>query len=189
MDIPFKFKIQEKIKSSFVNEFQDEMVDYSEYFFTTKMMNTVSEDLMIPITENRDIIMEFNSSENNARIYMDTLDYYQNSICKEDDNGNIYIEESFEPIILYKNSSTNSSNTDYYPFVPGTYQIYVTCGSEKYYAYIKVNPKQITDVELGIMREEIEEMIENLAHMLVSNESSTKMDKELEKKNLFLVNY
>ncbi|MEK3977883.1 nuclease domain-containing protein [Psychrobacillus sp. FSL K6-2836] len=182
MDIPFKFKIQEKIKSSFVNEFQDEMVDYSEYFFTTKMMNTVSEDLMIPITENRDIIMEFNSSENNARIYMDTLDYYQNSICKEDDNGNIYIEESFEPIILYKNSSTNSSNTDYYPFVPGTYQIYVTCGSEKYYAYIKVNPKQITDVELGIMREEIEEMIENLAHMLVSNESSTKMDKELEKK-------
>lgn len=182
MDIPFKFKIQEKTKSPFRNQFEDEMVDYSECFFTTKMMNTVSENLIIPITENRDIIMEFTSSQSDARLYMDTLDYYQSAICKEDDNGNIYIEESLEPIVLYKNSSADTSTTDYYPFVPGIYQIYVTCNTEKYYAYIKVNPKQVTDHELGIMREEIEEMIENLAHMLVSNESSAKLDIAAENK-------
>jgi len=195
MDIPFNFKIQEINKKSYTNKFQDEMKDYSKYFFTTKMMNTVSENLMIPITENKDIIMEFNSANNNARLYMDTLDYYQHSICKEDDNGNIYIEESFEPIILYKNYSNNSSNFDYYPFVPGIYQIYVACGEEKYYAYIKVHPKQVTDDELGKMREELEDMIENLAHMLVNNDSSAKMDKELENKEsistqlLILVKY
>lgn len=174
MDIPFKFKIQEKTKSPFNTQYEDEMVDYSEYFFTTKTMNEVSENSMIPITENRDIILEFTSSLGGARIYMDTLDYYQSAICKEDENGNIYIEESSEHIVLYKNNSTDHPITDYYPFIPGTYQIYIECGIEKYFAYIKVNPKQVTDNELNIMRKEIEEMIENLAHMLINNESSTK---------------
>ncbi|MDF2064963.1 nuclease domain-containing protein [Bacillus sp. Cr_A10] len=174
MDIPFKFKIQEKVKRSEENPLGYEMIDYSSYFF--KESTNVPDQKMIPITENIDIIIEINSPQNDARIYMDTLDYYQSSICQEDDNGNIYIEESQEPIVLFKNLSIPNSNLSYYPFIPGTYQIYVTCGKEKYYAYINVSPKQVTNNELNIMREELEEMIENLAHMLVNNESAAKVE-------------
>jgi len=182
MDIPFKFKLQEKISGPFRNNNEDEMIDYSDYFFTEEMIHAASENLMIPITENRDIIMEFSSLANDGRVYIDTLDYYQNTICKEDEDGNMYIEESSEPIVLFKNVFANNANVDYYPFVPGTYQIYVTCGNKNFYAYIKVNPKQVTDNELDIMREEIEELIENLAHILVSNESFIKPDKLSENK-------
>jgi len=172
MDIPFKFKIQEKNKRSEEHSLIYEMVDYSTFF--SKESTKVTDQKMITITENIDIIIEFNSPQNRARIYMDTLDYYQSSICLEDEKGNIYIEESQEPIVLYKNLTAPNSNISYYPFVPGTYQIYVTCGKEKYYTYINVRPKQVTNNELNLMREELEEMIENLAHMLVNNESAAK---------------
>jgi len=175
MDTPFKFKIKEKVKRSPENPVGYEMVDYSKFFFAEQAQNSITEHQMIPITENIDIIIEFNSSQNEARIYMDTLDYYQSSICHEDDKGNIYIEESQEPIVLFQNFTNSSSNLTYYPFVPGTYQIYVTCGKEKYYAFINVRPKQVTNNELDIMREELEEMIENLAHMLVNNETAAKV--------------
>lgn len=182
MDIPFKFKLQEKIYRPYRSNTEDEMKDYSDYFFREEMLHVASENLIIPITENRDIILEFTSLNKDGRVYIDTLDYYQNTVCKEDEDGNMYIEESVEPIILFKNVFSNNSSSDYYPFVPGTYQIYVTCGNKKYYAYIKVNPKQITDNELTIMREEIEELIENLAHILVSNESFSKSAKVTENK-------
>ncbi len=192
MDIPFKFRILESNNPFLISNSLDDYPEYNNYFFTEEKIDSIKDEQMISITENTDITIEFNSVKGNARVYMDTLDYYQSSICKEDENGNIYIDESPEPIVLFKNAK---SDKDYYPFIPGTYQIYVTLENEKYYALINVQPKQLTPPELDLMREEIEETIENLAHMLVTNKNISKMiDSSLEEESisnklLILMNY
>ncbi|MGN7289155.1 nuclease domain-containing protein [Bacillus velezensis] len=177
MDIPFKLVIKEKIKHSSIDKDNYYLIDCSDKFFNKKRLGSIKKEQMISITENRDIIMEFSSFKKGARLYIDTLDYYQSSICKEDENGKIYIEESSSPIILFQNFSREKNDLSYYPFVPGTYQIYVVCDNVKYYAYINIEPKQVTHQELTVMRNELEEIIENLAHTLIKNESASKDDK------------
>ncbi|MBO0601987.1 DUF2357 domain-containing protein [Sporosarcina sp. E16_3] len=171
MVIPFKFIIEEKLKKPYGKD-EEIINDYSGCFSEDPYFESLTKDKMISITENRDIKMIFSGNNLGARLYIDTLDYYQGAICKEDEEGNIFIEESEDPIQLFKNSFDRENITSYYPFIPGTYRIYVLCGEKKYYAYLNVEPKQVSKQELSIMKSELEEMIENLAHVLVSNASA-----------------
>ncbi|TKH01448.1 DUF2357 domain-containing protein [Peribacillus simplex] len=171
MAIPFKLIIHEKIKKKFQEDEGYQTKDFSDYFHEDPYFGTLT-DKIISITENRDVKMTFTANNIGARLYIDTLDYYQGTICKEDEEGNIFIEESDEQIILFMNSFDKNNITSYYPFIPGTYRIYVSCGGKRYYAYLNIKPKQVNNQELNMMRSELEETIENLAHVLVNNESA-----------------
>lgn len=175
MDIPFKLIIREWIGEK---NGQDQYLETECDHYFQQSPKLYNEENVIIITENRDILMHFSSGNKSARLYIDTLDYFHSSICKEDEDENIYIEESEEEIVLFSNKFNTESKDNYYPFIPGLYRIYVTINEKKYYAFIKVNPKQLDSDELSLLRDELESFIENLAHDLINNESSTHTNNE-----------
>jgi hypothetical protein len=168
MAIPFRMILKERINKGIFNE-----IEATQYFQEDPFFNNLTEEKMITIIENKDIYLEFDAGSIGARLYMDTLDYYNQSICREDENGNIFIDESKEIITLFSNAYDNENKTNFYPFVPGSYRIHVEANGRIFYAYLNVEPKQMSKPELNSMRTEIEGMIENLAHDMIKHESAS----------------
>lgn len=169
MAIPFRMILKERIN----NYGKLKEIEATQYFQEDPFFENLTEDKMITITENKDIYLEFKAGSLGARLYMDTLDYYNHSICREDENGCIYIEESNETITLFSNTYDKDNESNFYPFIPGSYRIHVEVKGRSFYAYINVEPKQISKIELNSMRIEVEEMIENLAHDMIKHESAS----------------
>lgn len=171
MDTPFKVIFHEKTGGYGTPAYRQ--IDATSYFQEDVFFEDLKESNMISITENKDILMDFDAGGVGARLYMDTLDYYQSSICEEDEKGNIFISESNERITLFQNAYDLEHNISHYPFVPGSYRIHVRIENKVYYAYLNVEPKQLSKQDLNDLRAEVEEMIENLAHDLIKHESAS----------------
>ncbi|MFC4617113.1 DUF2357 domain-containing protein [Camelliibacillus cellulosilyticus] len=120
------------------------------------------------LVENVPLTVMFEAGDPNARFYMDGLDAMPARELKEDEEtGDVYLSPSHIPVTLYENT------TDYYPFIPGHYQIVVTTGAARYYAWIAIRPKQVDRMTWELMRDEIEDTLEGLAQDATRRTAST----------------
>lgn len=150
--------IQYKDSNEFIVEIsQDNCTKKVEFF--EKEMESYNSESRIVIEENRLTTLLFKCEDNTARLYMDGIETLQNDIVKDDINGDVYISPFNETIELY--------NTDNFPLIPGTFRMIVEINSKQFFSKIKVKPKFITEEELGIIKEDLEEEINGLAFELI----------------------
>lgn len=150
--------IQYKESSDFIVEIsQDNCVKKVEFF--ENEIECYNSESKIIIEENRETKLLFKCVNNTARLYMDGIETLQNDIVKDDINGEVYISPSNEIIELY--------NTDNFPLIPGTFRMIVEINGKHFFSKIKVKPKFITEEELGILKEDLEEEINGLAFELI----------------------
>ncbi len=90
----------------------------------------------------------------NARLYMDGLDGLGNHQIKRDYDGAYLDCPSNMP--LY-------NQIENYPWIPGQYRVKVIWGDSSYFTILKVKAKQISDRQLEVMRQELEDCVRGLA--------------------------
>lgn len=124
--------------------------------------DAISEDRSVSIEENDELDLYFNSSDPNARLYLDALECCpMTSRILADDDGLIYCTPSEEFIKIYR------SSLGYDALRVDTLQIVVVCRSLSYIAFLKVIPKQLSIPEWTIMRDDLEHEIRGLAQDVV----------------------
>lgn len=120
---------------------------------------------ILEITENKNLSVLFTNCDENARFYMDGLEMIPGKSVETDENGETYILPSTneQPLFTY----------DYFPLIPGHYQVMVIVGETKYYSLISVKTKEMTKEQWKIMIQEMENIIKGLAQDLVRKQIGT----------------
>ncbi|GIP39843.1 hypothetical protein J31TS4_31230 [Paenibacillus sp. J31TS4] len=113
------------------------------------------EEPSVVLIENLEIVVNFTSSDDNARMYMYGLETIPFRGVEIDDKGEAYIFPNEGAVHLF--------NKNYYPLIPGTYQIRVEIGNQVWYAPYVIRPKQLSTLQLDLMKEQLEETIRGLA--------------------------
>lgn len=114
------------------------------------------------IKENDEMDLYFNSTDKEARLYLDALECcpLSNRIMV-DSEGLIYCTPGEEVIKLYR------SDSSYDALRVDMLQISVTCYSNSYFSFLKIAPKQLSLEEWKIMRDDLEKEIQGLAQDIV----------------------
>ncbi|NRR23657.1 DUF2357 domain-containing protein [Brevibacillus sp. MS2.2] len=114
---------------------------------------------ILEITENKNLSVLFTNCDEDARLYMDGLEMIPGKVVEIDENGEPYILPSTNEQLLF--------TYDYFPLIPGHYQVMVMVGDTKYYSLVSVKTKEMTKDQWRIMVNEVESIIKGLAQDLV----------------------
>lgn len=124
-----------------------------------------SEDLeknCATIKENDELDLYFNSTDKNARLYLDALECCPSSNrIVVDADGFVYCTPGEEIIKLYR------SDSSYDALRVDILQVSVRCGLNSYFSFLKIAPKQLSIQEWQIMRDDLESEIQGLAQDIV----------------------
>lgn len=114
------------------------------------------------IKENDEMDLYFNSTDKEARLYLDALECCPSSNrIMVDDEGFVYCTPGEEVIKLYR------SDSSYDALRVDVLQISVICGLNSYFSFLKIAPKQLSLEEWKIMRDDLEIEIQGLAQDIV----------------------
>lgn len=114
------------------------------------------------IKENDEMDLYFNSTDKEARLYLDALECCPSSNrIMVDDEGFVYCTSGEEVIKLYR------SDSSYDALRVDVLQISVICGLNSYFSFLKIAPKQLSLEEWKIMRDDLETEIQGLAQDIV----------------------
>ena len=114
------------------------------------------------IKENDEMDLYFNSTDKEARLYLDALEGCPSSNrIMVDDEGFVYCTPGEEVIKLYR------SDSSYDALRVDVLQISVICGLNSYFSFLKIAPKQLSLEEWKIMRDDLETEIQGLAQDIV----------------------
>lgn len=114
------------------------------------------------IKENDEMDLYFNSTDKEARLYLDALECCPSSNrIMVDDEGFVYCTPGEEVIKLYR------SDSSYDALRVDVLQISVICGLNSYFSFLKIAPKQLSLEEWKIMRNDLETEIQGLAQDIV----------------------
>lgn len=114
------------------------------------------------IKENDEMDLYFNSTDKEARLYLDALECCPSSNrIMVDDEGFVYCMPGEEVIKLYR------SDSSYDALRVDVLQISVICGLNSYFSFLKIAPKQLSLEEWKIMRDDLETEIQGLAQDIV----------------------
>ncbi|MEK3783554.1 DUF2357 domain-containing protein [Paenibacillus sp. FSL R5-0810] len=114
------------------------------------------------LVENIEITINFTSNDENARLYMYGLETIPYRGVELDEKGEAFIFPNDGNIPLF--------NKNYYPLIPGTYQIRVESEEMVWYAPFAIKPKQLSTEQLTLMREQLEDVVRGLALDFISKQ-------------------
>lgn len=119
----------------------------------------MSDFVTLSAEENEEIELYFNSSDKEARLYLDALDIMpeDDKNVIEDNNGRIYRTVSNNNFTLYK------SNAGYDALRVDTFKISVLCDSRWFYGSFEIRPKPISMDEWHMMKDDLELEIKRFA--------------------------
>lgn len=116
----------------------------------------------IQLYENEEIDIYFNSSDTNARLYLDALDILPDGFgVQVDEEGRTYRRISPDPMPLYKH------NDDFDALRVDQFRIEIIANRHHYYGLLDILPKQLEIPEWRMMRDDLEREIIGLAQDIV----------------------
>lgn len=116
----------------------------------------------IKIFENEEVMILFDSTDTNARLYLDALDVLPDgSGVLIDEEGRIYRTVSSVALPLYKQGN------DYDALRVDAFRLCIVCNGQEYYSLLEVLPKQLSNNEWTMMRDDLENEIRGLAQDIV----------------------
>ena len=132
----------------------------TQFFSDANQLYTGDQQAVIELVENLDLAVLFEcDTDENARLYMDGLEMIPGRQVEMDDSGDSFFYPSPQPYFMFR--------PDYFPLIPGYYQVRVSVHGIDYYALVKIKPKQISEEQWEVMCDEIEQKVKGLAQDLV----------------------
>lgn len=118
----------------------------------------------VVLIEKINIAVNFRSKSGSARLYMyglETIPF-----------RGVEVDETGEAFLLPNEGKVDLFNQNYYPLIPGTYQIRVVVGDQIWYAPFTIRPKDLTTGQLDLMKVQLEEKLRGLALDFISKQFS-----------------
>jgi len=120
------------------------------------------EDYVRPVfrlLENVPVRLLFDAPDKTSRLYMYGLDEVPGDRVEVDEDGELYLKPSAEPVALHSFGD--------YPLIPGTYLLRVVSGERTFLAPFLIESKQVSGSQLEQMKRELEEIMKGLTFDLV----------------------
>jgi hypothetical protein len=147
-------------------------IQVTEFFTDEILFLEKREESYIEVQENRGLTLTFHSDWEEAKLFMDGLDSLPSRGLERDpQNGEVYLYPNEKPVTLFDHTN------NFYPLIPGIYQMRVIHHGQPYYAWVKVVPKQLDEAQWEQMKDELEQEMEGLAkeHLLKKSGLSSSM--------------
>ena len=132
-------------------------------FFTGKqeIPRKVTRGSVIEVFERENLYVSFTSDQEEVYLYIDGLDGYDSLKLHLDEEGIPCLRPGTQKFALY-----SDINEDY-PLIPADYMVFVKRkgeASDSFEATLRVRPNNITEDQLDVMRDELNEMVQGLAY-------------------------
>ena len=132
-------------------------------FFTGRqeIPRKVTKDSIIEVFERENLFVSFTANQENMYLYIDGLDGYDSLKLHLDEEGIPCLPSGTQKFPLY-----SDVNEDY-PLIPADYMVFVKLKGEQndsFEATLRVRPNNITEDQLDVMRDELNEMVQGLAY-------------------------
>lgn len=121
-----------------------------------------------------------------GKLQMEFMDVLPENLFKEEEENFFLASEEIRPLYLHANSSYNVTKTEYPYILPGQYIIKVRVQNIEYYALLKVESLRISEEQLIVMREEVEDVVSGLSRKLYNKEMEVNSkDSSIEDINIY----
>ena len=143
--------------------FPQKSIQDAKYFCEYEQQLWKENIITLSAEENDEIEILFDSTDVNARLYLDALDIMplDNENMMVDEEGHIYRKPSKNAFILYKSDSRyDSLRVD-------VFKISIFCEGRWYYGAFQILPKPMSSDEWYMMRDDLEKEIRGLAQDIV----------------------
>lgn len=157
MDIPFKLTF-------YLND--SEGKEFNKFAKTLEEALQNIEDYCFSCKELQDIRVKFESNYTDIDLWIETMDMLplKSFLDSEVELQRFLPSQETRGLYLNNKSKYNVRQLDYSYLLPGVYRIIVTIGNtDKYFAFLKVEPLRIDKEQLDLMREEVESILNGLA--------------------------
>lgn len=159
MAIPFKVQFK-----------QNTIFNVENFARTEAELFKLTDDEIPVVKENITLQLIFLSTNPNDKLSFDLLDI----VYKEDRFDELtYLQPSSKPITIYDSNDTYTG-----ALIPGYYKITVISNNESYYSWLKVKPKQVTEEQWIVMREEVEAELTGLARDILYKRTGTQLKED-----------
>jgi len=131
------------------------------YIGRQEIARKVAQHSVIEVFERENLYVSYTANEDDEYLYIDGLDGYSSSKLHLDEEGIPCLCPGTERFPLY-----SDVNEDY-PLIPSDYMVYVKQKEKVRVAFeatLRVRPNHITDDQLDVMRDELNEMVQGLAY-------------------------
>ncbi|MDT0110091.1 nuclease domain-containing protein [Listeria booriae] len=155
MGTPFSLKVMQNQKTVELNFLE------SNNLRDIEVSNAVHE-----VEEYTEFSFIFTSEQSADRMFMDGFDILEIPDLQVDDNGNSYLAVSQKEVCVYQPHIKNT------PLIPGYYEISILTEQTTFFTWLKVNSKNVSQVEWELMKNEIEDTLLGLAHELIKRNNS-----------------
>lgn len=121
----------------------------------------VTQDSVIEVFERENLYVSYTANQEDAYLYIDGLDGYDSLKLHLDEEGIPCLRSGTGRFPLY-----SDVNEDY-PLIPADYMVFVKRKgevSDSFEATLRVRPNNITEDQLDVMRDELNEMVQGLAY-------------------------
>jgi len=121
----------------------------------------VTQDSITEVFERENLYVSYTANQEDAYLYIDGLDGYDSLKLHLDEEGIACLRPGTERFSLY-----SDINEDY-PLIPADYMVFVKQKgevSDSFEATLRVRPNNITEDQLDVMRDELNEMVQGLAY-------------------------
>lgn len=155
-NLPFEFRLK-RVYTGY------ESKETTGWFYYTEEEAWDHNQESYQIEENEEIEVIFNSSDVNARLYLEALDIVppEEADTYFDENGQLYRKPMADSFFLYRH------NEGYDALCVDTFLIVVQCSGKKYFSTLKVAPKPFSENEWSMMKDDLENEITGLAQDFV----------------------
>jgi hypothetical protein len=147
-------------------------IQVTEFFSDEILFLEKREESYIEVQENRGLTLTFHSDWEESKLFMDGLDSLPlRGLERDPQNGEVYLYPNEKPVTLFDHTN------NFYPLIPGIYQIRIIHHGQPNYAWVKVVPKQLDEAQWEQMKDELEREMEGLAkdHLLKKSSLSSSM--------------
>ncbi|MEW9053599.1 MAG: DUF2357 domain-containing protein [Neobacillus sp.] len=137
---------------------QEKRITVDQYLTRETDIYEKREEISFEVKENLGLTITFRSDRDDAQFFMDGLETLpDNRMPLDPIGGEVYLSPSEKAVTLYDHTK------EYYPLIPGLYQMVVLYDTKRYYSWIKVLPKQLEESQWERMKQEVEEELKGLA--------------------------
>ena len=154
----------DKFHITFIQKYGPTNREYviDHYFHDESEFYQQRETSCIELKENQELSVRFESSDSNLKFYMDGLDTLSEQAVELDyEKGEVYLVPSSEPVPLFGHTD------EFFPLIPGYYRIVVESHDRRYYSWVKILPKQMSETQWEIMKEEVDNEMKGLAQDII----------------------
>lgn len=136
-----------------LNFLQPHFHPITHFVKSEKELYAMPDSLITKVIENKKLELLFVSDNQNDRLFFDLLDI----VIINEDEEMLYTVPSTTPLTIYDTKNYTGA------LIPGYYKLKVVSNGENFFSWLKILPKQITEEEWIILRDEVESELNGLA--------------------------